>query len=193
MTHGVDLDFWQTPATPAPELARFLPPRVAFWGVVDSRLDLLFLRQLHNDCPNVTILLIGPEQQAPSEISSLSRVIRMGALPFSKLPSVAAAVDVLIMPYADLPVTRAMQPLKLKEYLATGRPAVARNLPGNLPWADALDLVDSPVEFVKRVSERIQTGLPESQRIARLRLQQEDWQSKAEQFREYLLEGLPHS
>jgi hypothetical protein len=33
------------------------------------------------------------------------------------------------MPYADLAATRAMQPLKLKEYLATGRPVVVRDLP----------------------------------------------------------------
>lgn len=193
VTHGVDLEFWQTPVPPAPELARFPHPRVAFWGVVDSRLDVLFLRQLHNDCPNVTILLVGPEQAPPPEIHSLTRVIRIGALPFSKLPSVAAAVDVLIMPYADLPVTRAMQPLKLKEYLATGRPAVARNLPGNLPWADALDLVDNPLDFVKRILERIETGLPEAQKMARLRLQQEGWQTKAELFRELILEGEPDS
>jgi hypothetical protein len=77
--------------------------------------------------------------------------------------------------------------------LATGRPAVARNLPGNLPWADALDLVDNPLDFVKRILERIETGLPEAQKMARLRLQQEGWQTKAEQFRELILEGEPDS
>ena len=37
------------------------------------------------------------------------------------------------MPYADLPVTRAMQPLKLKEYLVTDRPVVVADLPADQP------------------------------------------------------------
>ncbi len=45
-----------------------------------------------------------------------------------ELPALAQQASVLIMPYADLPVTRVMQPLKLKEYLATGRPVVAAPL-----------------------------------------------------------------
>ena len=60
-------------------------------------------------------------------------------VPYEELPSLAARATVLVMPYADLPVTRAMQPLKLKEYLATGKPVVVRALPATGPWADCLD------------------------------------------------------
>ena len=42
-----------------------------------------------------------------------------------------------------------MQPLKLKEYLATGRPAVVRDLPATRDWADCLDLACTPEEFAR--------------------------------------------
>ena len=50
-----------------------------------------------------------------------------------RAPALAREAAVLIMPYADLPVTRAMQPLKLKEYLATDRPRRRRRSPRDQP------------------------------------------------------------
>src|SRR5262249_37323525 len=95
------------------------------------------------------------------------------------LPHLAREAAVLIMPYADLPVTRAMQPLKLKEYLATGRPAVVRDLPANQEWDDCLDLAATPQSFSDAVRRRLGTGLPEEQRRARARLATETWAKKA--------------
>jgi hypothetical protein len=47
-------------------------------------------------------------------------------------------------------------------------------------------LVDTAEEFAATVAERIASGLPESQRIARLRLGAEGWAEKAEQFEAWL-------
>src|SRR5205814_7513213 len=102
------------------------------------------------------------------------------------LRALAARTAVLVMPYADLPVTRAMQPLKLKEYLATGKPVVVRALPATEPWADCLDLADTPERFAAAVLERLRTGVTESQRAARLRLDAEEWAAKAEQFERWI-------
>ncbi len=55
------------------------------------------------------------------------------------------------MPLADLPVTRAMQPLKLKEDLATDKPAVVRDLPPNRAWADCPDVAATPAASARPV------------------------------------------
>ncbi|MCC7406511.1 MAG: glycosyltransferase, partial [Phycisphaeraceae bacterium] len=112
----------------------------------------------------------------------------LGPVEYDDLPGVAAEADVLVMPYADLPVTRAMQPLKFKEYLATGKPVVARNLPGVAGWADAADLVDDAAGFVEAVNRRLREGLPASQAAARERLTHESWSGKARQLEEILLD-----
>ena len=109
---------------------------------------------------------------------------------FSTLPALARAAATLIMPYADLPVTRAIQPLKLKEYLATGRPVVVRSLPATRPWADCLDLAEDAESFARLVVRRVEEGCSEDQTRARSRLQGENWETKAEQFRRLAL-ALP--
>jgi glycosyltransferase involved in cell wall biosynthesis len=145
-------------------------------------MDSDFVRELARTMTAGTILLVGPQADPDPGLFDLPRVAWIPALPYEELPGLAAAADVLIMPYRDIPVTRAMQPLKLKEYLATGKPAVARSLPAMQPWADSLDLAASPRDFAAAVVRRFNEGIPENQRRARERLVRESWEGKAAEF-----------
>jgi hypothetical protein len=116
-------------------------------------------------------------------------VVHHSPLAFRQLPALARAATVLVMPYADIPATRAMQPLKLKEYLATGKPAVVRRLPSTESWADAVDVVDTPEQFAKAVVHRLQTGADQAQQTARTRLNTEGWAEKAAQFECWITES----
>ena len=192
LTHGVDMGFWSpsrsrlsgyvTPDFIPPSLRDLSPPFVVFWGLIDRRLDLDILRELSATLTEGTIVLIGPEDRPDPALADLPRVVRRPAVSLSDLPALAAAASVLVMPYADAPVTRAMQPLKLKEYLATGKPAVVRDLPATRPWADCLDVAATPRDFAAAVQRRLATGLPPSQRSSRARLTAEDWSAKATEF-----------
>ena len=186
LTHGVDLDHWRDSGDADASLSKYPSPRILFWGLVDQRLDIDFLSALANDLVEGTILLVGPEDNPDPRLEGLPRLQRIPPVPFEQLPALARQADVLIMPYADRPVTRMMQPLKLLEYLASGRPAVVRDLPAVAPWRDCLDAMNTPVEFSRTVRERIATGLPDSQATARGRLINESWSAKARQFEEFI-------
>jgi glycosyltransferase involved in cell wall biosynthesis len=188
LTHGVDLDFWRTEEVQPclPEVADLKRPLIVFWGVIDRRMDVALVRRLAEGMTDGTIFLAGPHQQPDPELGRLPRVVVGPPLPFERLPRLAQAADVLVMPYADLPVTRAMQPLKLKEYLATGKPVVVRDLPATRPWRDCLDLARSPEEFMVLVRQRLRDGLPRTQRLARQRLVHESWTEKANAFEEWV-------
>jgi len=186
LTHGVDVEFWQAEHPTLSGLDQLERPLIVFWGVIDRRMDTAFVQNLAEQLARGTIVLAGPEQEPDSALARLPRIHRTGPLPFTSLPALAREASVLIMPYVDQPVTRAMQPLKLKEYLATGKPVVVRDLPANRDWADALDLVSTPEQFEKAVKLRLETGLAPEQRQARERLVHESWQSKAKRFEELL-------
>jgi glycosyltransferase involved in cell wall biosynthesis len=188
LTHGVDLDFWAAAPrkTVIPALETLERPLITFWGVVDRRLDVTFLQHLAQRLARGTIVLAGPEADPDPALQRIPRLIRTGQLDFAQLPCLADASDVLIMPYGDLPVTRAMQPLKFKEYLATGKPAVVRDLPATRPWSDSADLVASPEDFANMVVLRLKTGTPETQAVARKRLTGESWDEKASLFERWI-------
>jgi glycosyltransferase involved in cell wall biosynthesis len=188
LTHGVDLDHWaRSSGDSIRQLERLPRPLIVFWGLVDRRLEVPWLQLLSEDLKSGSIVLVGPTNDPDHTIESMARVIRIGALEYRDLPRVAQLASVLIMPYADLPGTRSMQPLKLKEYLATGKPCVVSALPAVEEWQDACDVVATAEDFSQRVLKRLETGLPAPQVAARARLVHESWQRKAQIFERILL------
>ena len=145
------------------------------------------MTRLAADLPRGTIVLVGPQCDCDPALKRTDRVVCLGAVPYEMLPHLAREAAVLIMPYADIPVTRAMQPLKLKEYLATGKPTVVRDLPATREWRDCLDLAATAEAFSAAVRLRLTTGLPEDQRRARARLKAEGWAAKARLFERFAL------
>ncbi|GAB4136999.1 glycosyltransferase family 1 protein [Thermopirellula anaerolimosa] len=197
LTHGVDWRAWQNAAKAPRELweraqslfAPLAPPRFVFWGSINWQMDTGILSALSQDTEAVTIL-VGPVTDCPARILRLPRVKTVGPVSPELLPLLAELSTVLIMPYKNGPGLEESQPLKLKEYLATRRPVVVRDLPANRAWSDALDLADSPDEFVKAVRLRIETGLPTAQETARRRIREEGWEQKAAVFDRILFDGL---
>jgi hypothetical protein len=188
LTHGVELEHWSAAPAPAPSLddAPVSDPLVVFWGVVDRRLDSAMLLRLSERLDGGTIALLGPANNPDPALESLPAVRQLGAVPYAELPAWARRAAVLVMPYADMPATRAIQPLKLKEYLATGKAVVSSRLPAVAEWRDCCDVVATPEEFADRVLERVTSGPTAAQRAARERLAQEGWQAKAVRFRRVL-------
>lgn len=194
LTHGVDLSLWQTPSTDS-RISRHWPdddkPTALFWGLIDDRLDHAWVASLCVETP-CRFALAGPKASGlpggyidhggrPVLISP--EPIELGPIAQRDLPAHAASAQILVMPYIDAPVTRAMQPLKLKEYLATMKPVVVRDLPATREWADCCDLATSAEQFVQLVEERASTGTPVSQLEARKRrLPGESWAAKAAQL-----------
>jgi glycosyltransferase involved in cell wall biosynthesis len=181
LTHGVDLDFWKAPADGVRPSFDYPRPWLLFWGLIDQRMDMDILIRL-SERKIGTIILVGPEDNPEPRLRSLPGVVVRPAVPPEELPRLASAADVLLLPYANLPVTRAIQPLKLKEYLATGKPVVARDLPAVRDWADCLDLANDSGSFADAVARRVAEGVPAAQAIARQRLSSESWDAKADLF-----------
>jgi len=177
LPHGVDLAAWADVA-PRPRAPRDRPVAL-FWGLIDRRLDVEICLAL---AEQLTVRLLGPVQDVDVRLRAHPGVVMPGPVPYDALPGEARRADVLIMPYADLPVTRAMQPLKLLEYLATALPVVVTALPANRAWADGLDIAAGPQSFLAAVLLRLRTGLPGGQVAARRRVGTESWQAKAAQF-----------
>ena len=186
LTHGIDLDHWRSESTSTPNAE----PVALYWGHADRRLDSPSCLALAG---RMKLRMIGPQTDVDPELLAHQNIEWVGPVDYARLPQEAASADVLVMPYAELPVTRAMQPLKLKEYLATGMPVVATKLPATEPWADALDLTNDAEEFARLALERAGAPLSAEQSAARERLEQETWTRKARIFEDALLAHAPES
>lgn len=191
LTHGVDTQRWQSPLVRT-KLAGDWPeielPVALFWGLLDERLEQEWSVAL-SQCESIHAVYAGPLKIDGGHLFNADSIY-LGAIAFEDLPAHAAAANVLIMPYIDAPVTRAMQPLKLLEYLATMKPVVVRDLPSTREWSDCCDLASDVEAFVQLVQLRAKTGTPPEQVEARKRrLASESWTAKAAQLAEIINAG----
>ena len=184
LKHGVDLDLWQRPTDfQLPEYER---PLIVFWGLIDRRIDQEIVRHLSENLDAGTILLLGPQQMPPPGLLRIPHVAHHPAVDYVHLPSVGKSADVLIMPYCRNELTRFMQPVKLTEYMATGKPVVVTSIPATEEWRDSIFVAEHKEQFLMHVRQALECGLPDSHRKARQRLKQESWSAKAMEFLEIL-------
>jgi glycosyltransferase involved in cell wall biosynthesis len=58
------------------------------------------------------------------------RLVLTGRVPYDRIPAYLAAADVPLLPFHTVPATRHIVPIKLYEYMASGKPVIAAPLPG---------------------------------------------------------------
>jgi glycosyltransferase involved in cell wall biosynthesis len=129
--NGLDPEEWSGPAPSAPGwVARARRPLLVYVGSLDSRLDVGALLALSRELPEAEIALVGPlldgEHLAPLRSAANIRV--HPPIAREQVTGLIRSADVGLVPHVSSPLTRAMSPLKLYEYLAGGLPVVATDL-----------------------------------------------------------------
>jgi glycosyltransferase involved in cell wall biosynthesis len=132
VTNGVDAARYREPA-PRPH---DLPPgRTALYaGTLHSdRLDVdLCIATSDALDGDGTLVLVGPVALEPDDARRLreSEVVMLGARPFDSIPGYLQHADVLVVPHVVDAFTDSLDPIKLYEYLAVGRPVVSTKVAG---------------------------------------------------------------
>ncbi|MER2603608.1 MAG: glycosyltransferase [Candidatus Competibacter phosphatis] len=126
LSHGVDLDLFGQPAQEEhPCLAGVARPRAGYFGLFDERSDQRLLAALAARMKDFSFVLTGPVAVNVAGLAANPNIRFTGAVNYEELPKVIAGLDVLILPYVVNDFTATISPLKLKEYLVTGRPVVS--------------------------------------------------------------------
>ena len=177
--HGVDnemfaLSTW--PETKIPQEASDLRrPVIGWWGVIDSRVNISILEHIATARPNWTILLIGRVAVDAAALSCLANVALVGVKPYADLPRWAKAIDVCILPYTQSEWTERSSPLKLREYLAAGKPVVATPFPEAQIFGSLVQIAADGPGFVSAIEEALELGTPEQAALRQKAVQLNTW------------------
>lgn len=169
--HGVDVDLFaraMDPATPVPERARALPgPVVGYFGSIAEWIDVELIAWLAAARPTWSFLLVGHAFVDITALQALPNVTLAGPQPYESLPGWARAFDVAIIPYRMNQQVRNANPLKLREYLATGRPIVSVSNPEIERFAEWVRIASGREAFLTAIEAAL---VPEPPGAAKARL-----------------------
>jgi len=185
---------WDEPA----DLAAIPRPRIGYTGYLKKYLDWPLLQSLSERHPEWSFVLVGPvsphiEVTAPIEaLRHRPNVYFLGAKAAQVLPSYTQHFDVCTMPYLANDYTKYIYPLKLHEYLATGRPTVGTRIRSLEDFSQVVALVRTPEEWSAQLNTALQPefNTPEWQQARRAVAARHDWQLLVARIARTLLERL---
>jgi glycosyltransferase involved in cell wall biosynthesis len=166
VNHAADVEHFQKAIRPEttipPDLDRLARPRVGFVGMMDSvRFDDGLIRSLAKEPSFQVVLVGGCIGDAQDLLPRNSNVHWLGMKPVSELPAYLKGMDVCIMPYRLNEATRNIYPLKLHEYLATGKPIVATAIPAVEDFRQLIYVAENEAQFVESVRRATMESDPE--------------------------------
>lgn len=115
-----------------------------------------------------------------------------GYRPYHDLPRVVREFDVCIVPYRGTVLTHSCNPLKVYEYLATGKPIVVTALEGLGQPAQVIEVAEDAPRFIAATERALAD--PDAGRAERLAMAEAcSWEVRTDQFECRLREAVEAS
>jgi glycosyltransferase involved in cell wall biosynthesis len=189
--HGVEYDHFSQAVfqeLPCPRELKDIPrPRLGFFGLIRDWVDVDLLAQVAKKRPDWHFVLIG---DADSSIDldryrTISNMHFLGRKPYKELPAFCRHFDIGLIPFKVNPLTHAVNPIKLREYLAAGLPVISTPMPEVQLYSHLINIVQTTADF----EVAVETCLKSSDLDSALRvnaMKKETWPQKIEQISEEL-------
>jgi glycosyltransferase involved in cell wall biosynthesis len=194
VTHGVDYEHFASAVSPevqpADELIALPRPILGFWGMIQDWVDVNLLAEIARLRPNWSLVLIGEVLTDLAPLQGLANVKLLGRRPYKSLPRYAKCFDVGLIPFKLNDLTRAVNPIKLREYLSAGLPVVSTPLPEveNL-GPDVSTAADAPA-FVAACESAIASNNSAQTASRQQAMEGESWPGKLREICKQL--GMAH-
>ncbi len=184
--HGVDHEHFaralaaDTPLPP--ELGECPRPIVGFMGLVHDWIDVGLLAHLAERRPGWTLALVGKVAVDVSALGRLPNVRLLGPRRYDELPRYCKAFSVGLVPFVMNALTKAANPIKMREYLSAGLPVVSTDLPEAREHAEHCRIARTPQEFLDACDEAIALDTPELRRARSQAMAGFTWTAKVAQI-----------
>jgi glycosyltransferase involved in cell wall biosynthesis len=191
LTHGVDIElFGREASAEHPCLAGLRRPRAGYFGLIDARTDKRLLEAVARRMPDFELVLTGRVETAVEALAALSNVHFTGPVPYRELPDLIAGLDVLLLPYAVNEFSDTLSPLKMKEYLATGKPVVSTPIAEARALREYVTLAGTAEEWEAGLRAALSVDVPQRKRAIAPVMRGESWGAKAERLQTLCEEAL---
>jgi glycosyltransferase involved in cell wall biosynthesis len=162
--NGVNYHAFATP-TPEPSDLRDIPhPRIGYVGNLKQMLNWDLLLELSARQPHRSFVFVGPLSPhagiaaAVRQMSARKNVYFLGGKAAEELGAYPQHFDVCIMPYKMDDYTKYIYPLKMHEYLASGRPVLSTPIRSVEAFQNVIATAITPEEWSQAIDHALSPG-----------------------------------
>lgn len=183
LEQAVDFEHWSRVKNlkPAAEIERIPRPRLGYFGAVEPWLmDQELIKRASRERPTWQWIFIGNLARG-TDLTQLPNVHFLPRVAYENLPAYAAGFDVCVLPWAtEHAFTSYGSAIKVREYLATGKPVVISPLPEYEPMRGVLRIARSQDEFIRMIEDALAETDPENATRRQASVQNGTWDARAE-------------
>jgi len=182
LDHGVDFHMFasaaQDPYKPE-DIAEIPKPIVGFFGeIADYTVDIGFIEKVIDYLPGKSFVFVGETSADCSGLVAKENVWLLGKKPYEEIPHYGKCFDVAIMPWRQNRWIELCNPIKLKEYLALGKPVVSTPFSELQGFRDVVHEATNPEDFAKCIEKAIYKNNPELVSKRKDKVKNESWDTK---------------
>ena len=191
LEQGVDFEHWRRVAeggvTVAPVIEKIPHPRIGYFGAIEPWLvDQELIKRAARERPEWQWVFIGNKSRG-LEIEELPNTHFLPPVAYPELPSYAAGFDVCVLPWeTEQSFTSYGSAIKVREYLATGKPVVISPLPEYEPMRDVLRIARTRDDFIRLVEEALFDHDPADAARRQAAVASGTWDARAERVSELI-------
>ena len=161
LPNGVDPDHWKLDERDVCEG----PNTIGYFGTISHWMDVSLIRALIKKRTDWHFVFIGPRADGGrlDEIFDLANCRHIPPVPYGLLPTVAAKFDVCWIPFRQNGGTKSINPVKVYEYLAMGKPVVSIPLPDLKDLREVIVFATGMESFEQAISDSL--NMPRTKEI----------------------------
>jgi len=161
LPNGVDVNHYAAVSSP-PAVRSWRGPVFGYTGTLHSdRTDVRIIIDLARAFPHGSVVLIGPDHwmKKDRELLAAEKNIHMpGVVPYRKMPEIMSQFDVCVVPHVETAFTESLNPIKLWEYLAGGKPIVSTNIAGFRAYPHLCRIASGSAAFISACRAALDEG-----------------------------------
>lgn len=165
----------------AEEVQKIPRPRLGYFGAIEPWLiDQELVKKASRERPEWNWIFIGNRSRG-LEIEDLPKVHFLPPVRYEDLPNYAAGFDVCVLPWdTEVPFTSYGSAIKVREYLASGKPVVISPLPEYESMSNVLRIAHSHEQFFDLVDEALRERGTELAHARQHAVRDGTWDARAE-------------
>jgi glycosyltransferase involved in cell wall biosynthesis len=185
LEQAVDFDHWsrlsRREVAVAEAVAKIPQPRIGYFGAIEPWLiDQELIKKAARERPEWNWIFIGNKSRG-LEIEQMSNVHFLPPVSYEELPHYAAGFDVCVLPWnTEVPFTSYGSAIKVREYLASGKPVVISPLPEYESMSGVLRIGRNRDQFLQLVDEALREQGDELVRARQAAVKDGTWDARAE-------------
>ncbi|QJC53873.1 glycosyltransferase [Paenibacillus albicereus] len=180
--------FSRVPEGPTPDDIKAIKGRIiGYYGAISEWFDIELIERLATNHPEWSFVLIGDTFGCDiSKVEKLKNVYLLGEKPYSSLPNYLDRFDVCLIPFLVNNLTLSTNPVKVYEYLASGKPVVSVALPELVAMKEVVYLANAYSEFEHYIQEALDESDVALQEKRKKFAKQNSWSSRYESLSDKL-------